>query len=598
MTRWSERASGSSVGARGICPDLSLVLEQIASGASVAEVVRQTDQLVAPAVEGNLIVGYSDPELGFVCHGPALGADALQELYESALVRPTSMFSRQVDAALRHEQVWDDLVRKATRGRFQTAWVVDFEQPDPEARGRLVFLSHVDRALGTTDREILERAVDLITIAVGRDHLQARINHGALHDEVTGLANRRLLLTRVGDTFDHDHATGGVLFVDLDRFKLVNDGLGHAAGDQLLREVAARFHRTARSIDLVARVGGDEFVVLCPDLESEAAVERAAERFAVALQEPVSLPGAEVVVSASIGVTHVRGRVDATALLRDADLAMYDAKQRGGNRIAVFHRGLRDRAASRLEMENALRDAISSEEMELHFQPVVRLCDGAMIGVESLLRWQRPGVGMVEPDTFVPVATDTGLIIPLGRWVIEQAVAAAARWPGLEVAANLAARQLNDPDLVGFVQQELARHEVAPERLCLEVTEADLMADSALVVAQLTELKALGVRLAIDDFGTGFATLDYLRRFAAADILKIDASFVAGVTDPSSHDLAIVSAAMVLADNLGFRAVAEGVETEGQRDILVDLGCEFAQGYLFSHAVTSQEIDALLTLAT
>jgi EAL domain-containing protein (putative c-di-GMP-specific phosphodiesterase class I) len=201
---------------------------------------------------------------------------------------------------------------------------------------------------------------------------------------------------------------------------------------------------------------------------------------------------------------------------------------------------------------------------------------------------------MVQPGAFVPVATDTGLILPLGRWVIEQAGAAAARWPEREVAANLSARQLTDADLVDFVAEVLARNGVAPNRLCLEVTEADLIVDTELVVDQLARFKALGVRLAIDDFGTGFATLDYLRRFASADVLKVDASFVAGVTDPSSHDLAIVSAAMVLADNLGFDTVAEGVETEAQREVLERLGCSQAQGYLFSRPVEAEAIDVMV----
>ena len=301
-----------------------------------------------------------------------------------------------------------------------------------------------------------------------------------------------------------------------------------------------------------------------------------------------------MVVSSSIGVLHATGVREPTAVLQDADLAMYEAKQQGRNRVARFHDGLRDRAIVRLEVENALRDAIRSDEMILHYQPVVRLRDGRMTGVEALLRWVRPGLGMVQPGAFVPVATDTGLILPLGRWVIEEAVAAAARWPELEIAANLSARQLTDVDLVEFVEDVLDRNRVRPSRLCLEVTEADLITDTELVVDQLARFKQLGVRLAIDDFGTGFATLDYLRRFASADILKVDASFVAGVTDPTSHDLAIVSAAMVLADNLGFETVAEGVETEAQREVLERLGCDLAQGYLFSPPVTADEIDRLL----
>ncbi|MCB0971421.1 MAG: EAL domain-containing protein, partial [Acidimicrobiales bacterium] len=247
-----------------------------------------------------------------------------------------------------------------------------------------------------------------------------------------------------------------------------------------------------------------------------------------------------------------------------------------------------------LEVESALREALRGDEMVLHFQPVVRLRDSVMVGVEALLRWERPGVGLVQPNDFVPVATDTGLILPLGRWVIDHACRAAARWPTLEVAANLSARQLADTDLVAFVADCVARHGVEPGHLCLEVTEADLLGDPDAVVEQLRRFKELGVRLAIDDFGTGFATLDYVRRFAAADILKVDASFVVGLGDPSSNDLAIVSAALVLADNLGFDTVAEGVETRAQRDVLNGLGCQLAQGHLFSESLPPEGIDSLL----
>ena len=460
--------------------------------------------------------------------------------------------------------------------------------------GRVTLLRSTSAALEPDELDLLGLVADLANIAVERHGLQARLAHGALHDELTGLPNRRYLLARLRDEFSAAQSQGGLLFVDLDRFKLINDSLGHEAGDKLLQEVTRRFQQALRPNDLVARVGGDEFVVLCPELEDADAVVRVADRLTTAMVEPIDLPGGRVVVSSSIGVVHVVGQREPTAVLQDADLAMYEAKQLGRNRTAVFHVGLRDRAIIRLEVENALRDAIRSEEMQLHYQPVIRLRDGRMTGVEALLRWQRPGVGMVQPGAFVPVATDTGLILPLGRWVIEQAGAAAARWPELEVAANLSARQLTDADLVDFVADVLERNHVAPNRLCLEVTEADLIMDTELVVDQLARFKALGVRLAIDDFGTGFATLDYLRRFASADILKVDASFVAGVTDPSSHDLAIVSAAMVLADNLGFDTVAEGVETEAQREVLERLGCSLAQGYLFSRPVEAEAIDVMI----
>ncbi len=451
--------------------------------------------------------------------------------------------------------------------------------PDPDAKAEAASVaSLVDRTR-------------VLTVIV--DELQARLAYGALHDEVTGLPNRRQILVRLQKAFDGDGATGGLLSIDLDRIKMINDTLGHDAGDGLLQEASRRFLAVVRPGDLVARVSGDQFVVHCPGLDTPEAVHRMAERITESLQAPIDLPGGRVVATASIGVVHVSGRADAGTVLQDAGLAMDEAKQRGRNRIARFHPRLREDARARLEVENALRDALAADELELHYQPVVRLTDGDMVGVEALLRWVRPGIGVVEPEAFIPVATETGLILAIGRWVIEQSVATVAQWPELYVAANLSARQLADADLVDFVRDTLGRHGVEPRRLCMEMTETDLIADTESVAAQLTGFRDLGVRLAIDDFGTGFATLDYLRRFAAAEILKIDGSFVAGITDPSSHDMAIVSAAMVLADNLGFETIAEGVETEAQRDVLTSLGCGYAQGYLYSRPVTAGEIDRM-----
>ncbi|CAN5913138.1 hypothetical protein BH23ACT2_BH23ACT2_10390 [soil metagenome] len=572
------------------------LIARIAGGAPVGEILHGLDQMVGRSITGSaLTVGFFDPEGAYRCEAPGLTPELVLALGATGITQPPTVSgAAATGVGYRRNEGWDAVVSAASGGRFTTAWVADVTGGEGVITGRVCLLRDRPNELSDHELGVLGMVSDLATIAIERHDLQARLDYGALHDDLTGLPNRRFLLTRVREAFGHDEARGGLLYVDLDRFKLINHSLGHEAGDELLREASRRFGRALRSIDVVGRVGGDEFVVLCPDLEGVEAVARVAARLSMSLTEPVDLRGARVVMSASVGVVHVVGRVEPTEALQDADLAMYEAKQQGRNRVMVFHDGLRDRARTRLETENALRDAVRSDEMELYFQPVVRLDDGALVGVEALLRWDRPGVGLVQPGSFVPVATDAGLILPLGRWVIEQAIEAAARWPCLEVAANLSAHQLTDVDLVAFVAADLAKHGVEPSRLCLEVTEADLIGDPDLVVDQLAGFKELGVRLAIDDFGTGFATLDYLRRFAAADVLKIDASFVAGVTDPSSHDMAIVSAAMVLAHNLGFEVIAEGVETDAQREVLERLGCELAQGYLFSPAVTAKELDELV----
>lgn len=574
----------------------TVLLERIARGAPVADTLRAIEHLGTHRIDGgHFAIGFYDPNGDYLCETIDVDPELLGILERTGITRPRRQPSvAEPLAVYRHNEGWDSVLRAASGGQYCTAWYADLTDGYGEIGGRVTLLrSHPD-PLTPAEVDVLGLVADLVTIAVERHDLQARLAHGALHDELTELPNRRLLLARLRELFSSPDSRGGILFVDLDRFKLINDSLGHEAGDQLLREVTARFNRTLRPHDMIARVGGDEFVVLCPDLEDVGLVARVAERLTEALAEPVDLPGGRVVVSASIGVVFVVGRAEPTAILRDADLAMYEAKQLGRNRTALFHDGLRERAVARLEVENALRDAVHYDEMRLHYQPVIRLRDRVMVGVEALLRWERPGLGMIQPNAFVPIATDTGLILPLGRWVIERACEAAARWPELEVAANLSARQLTDADLVDFVAEVLKRNRVRPNRLCLEVTEADLITDTGLVVDQLDRFKQLGVRLAIDDFGTGFATFDYLRRFASADILKIDGSFVAGVTDPTSHDLAIVSAAMVLADNLGFDTVAEGIETEAQSEVLERLGCSLAQGYLFSPPVPAEDIDDML----
>jgi diguanylate cyclase (GGDEF)-like protein/PAS domain S-box-containing protein len=579
--------------AANLLSDQTVLLERIARGAPVGESLRAVADLAARRIgDGDVVIGYFDGPR-YLAESPTIDDELLSVLERTGISRPPLQPLTSATEIIRTSDGWDSVVKAASGGRCVRAFTVDLTGSEGLV-GRLVVLRHHDADLTSEENEVIALAVDLATIAVDRHHLQARLAHGALHDELTGLPNRRYLLGRLRETFAVDGVRAGLLFVDLDRFKLINDSLGHDAGDQLLQEVSYRFRRALRPADLVARVGGDEFVVLCPDLDSPDAVAALAARLTDALAAPIDLPGGRVVVSASIGVVQAVGPAEPAEVLQDADLAMYDAKERGRNRTALFHVGLRDRALARLEVENALRDALRADEMVLHFQPVVRLGDRSMVGVEALLRWERPGIGLVKPSAFVPVATDTGLILPLGRWVIEQASRHAARWPTLEVAANLSARQLADADLVDFVADCLARHGVPPRQLCLEVTEADLVTDPDTIVDQLRRFKELGVRLAIDDFGTGFATLDYLRRFSTADILKVDASFVAGLNDPSSHDLAIVSAALVLADNLGFDTVAEGVETAAQAEVLERLGCELAQGHLFSPSITADAIDELL----
>ena len=574
--------------------DQASVLERIARGAPLDETLDAVARLLSHRLDQvGVVIGYGDQRGGWHDRTLNVSREVVAVLDRTAVIRPhvsEGGFDGRLPRTILRSPGWSAVVRAATGSSAQGCWALDLVTGPGRVIGRLVVLLTEDRPATPAEAELVDRAGDLVTIAVERQGMQERMERQALHDDLTGMANRHLLMQAIeAASLANPEGSVGLLFCDLDRFKLINDSLGHEAGDRLLVEVANRFRRGVRPGDLVARMGGDEFVVLCPGVDSEEVILRVADRLAMMLTEPIDLPGTRVVVSASIGVVCASGPVtDPSMLLRDADLAMYEAKQEGRGRHAVFRPELRSQAVERLELENALRVALRADEMQLEYQPIVSLVDGSLKGYEALLRWHRPGVGIVGPNDFIPVATETGLIVDIGRWVIQEAVAEAARWTDTPVAVNLAARQLVDPDLVDFVALQLAEHDLPAGRLCLEVTESDLMADPQTSGDVLRQLKELGVRLAIDDFGTGFATLDYVRRFAFADILKIDGSFIAGIAEPKSRDKAIVEASLVLARTLGFETVAEGVETEEQRLQLVELKCELAQGHLFSKPVPAE----------
>jgi diguanylate cyclase (GGDEF)-like protein/PAS domain S-box-containing protein len=415
----------------------------------------------------------------------------------------------------------------------------------------------------------------------------------ALHDPLTGLPNRSLFMDRLGQALrrlDRRNRVLAVLFVDLDRFKIINDRFGHAAGDETLLAVGTRLREVLRPSDTVARLGGDEFVALCEDLESDQAAVRVAERVLAALDRPMPCAGQEVTCSASIGIALTR-RADATAdaLLRDADMAMYRAKETGRHRIEVFDNSARLRNQARLQTAEELRLAVDSDQLRVVYQPIVHLGQATPAGVEALVRWQHPRRGLLAPAEFIEVAEDTGLVVPLGAWVLRRACRDLTQildqgGPGggsdLVMSVNLSARQLSEPALVAMVEGVLAEFGLAPWRLCFEITESVLMDDVDLAIAVLSDLRALGVRLAIDDFGTGYSSLGYLQRFPV-DIVKLDRAFVGGLGGDSAAD-AIAAAVINLGHALGLSVIAEGVETEEQLTVLRALRCDRAQGYLWS----------------
>ncbi len=475
---------------------------------------------------------------------------------------------------------------------------------------------YVPEARGPEPDELLllERATHLAAIAVERADFEATLEHQALHDKLTGMPNRSLLLDRIEQALARSRRLGtwlAVLFIDLDDFKLINDSLGHAAGDRLLQQVAARFHRPLRAGDTVGRFGGDEFLLVCEDVDGEAGAKAVATRLAIELEQPFELDDTPVFVRASVGIALAGGddpvpsespvvddlAHEAESLVRNADAAMYRAKERGRSRYEVFEEDLHLRVVKRLDLERELHRAVADDQIVVHYQPMIDLRTGGVVAVEALARWDRPGRGLVPPAEFIPAAEEIGLIIPLGERVLELAARQLVEWrtlaPDLSMMVNLSVRQLADDRFLERVAAVLDATGVEPGRLCFEVTESALAAGLGLVET-LRLLCDTGVGFAIDDFGTGYATLDYVRRFPMANHLKIDQSFVAGLDQPGSPDRAIISAAIVLGQSLGFTVVAEGVETESQLAVLRELDCDVVQGYLFSRPAPPERIAELL----
>jgi len=428
----------------------------------------------------------------------------------------------------------------------------------------------------------------------GRVRAEDDLRRQALSDALTGLPNRAGLDVELTRRLAGTNAPVGLLFVDLDHFAAVNTSLGTAAGDELLLVVAERLRGCAREAATTARLSGDEFVVV-DDLDVSGATALA-QRVLAAIGEPVVVQGLEIVVSASVGVAVTAGPEDTPErLLHHAAVAMHRAKARGRRRVEVHDPARTDAVVDRLRLLGELRRSISDGDLRLHFQPRIGLAAGTMTGVEALVRWQHPVRGLLPPSEFIDVAEESGLVRELGTWVLEAAVAQAARWAGdpaqrtVEMAVNVSARQLADPGLVGAVTAVLGRHGLDPHLLVLEVTETALMTDPDAAAAALRALKELGVGIAVDDFGTGYASLTYLQRFPV-DELKIDRSFVMGLGVNDGDD-AIVATCVQLAHAMGIRAVAEGVETEAQRLALIGMDCDFVQGYHFARPLTASALE-------
>jgi diguanylate cyclase (GGDEF)-like protein len=473
-------------------------------------------------------------------------------------------------------------------------WAFPAIDPGGEQRGAIVVVTRSE-AMPTDDEiRFLDGLAQVVAIGIERASLEATMAHRALHDPLTGLPNRALIVDRLEQAvsrLDREPASLSVLLVDIDRFKALNETWGPDVGDRVLIEVAGRLLGSLRLGDTVGRISSDQFLLICggavgfdPSVVARRVIE--------STNEPIRLPtGEEIHITASVGVVALSDtNRTPTAIIGNAESAVAKAVEGGRARFVLFDEGLQQAALARHDTEKALHTAIVSGELVLHYQPVCSVHNGQMVGAEALVRWQRPGHGLQGPAEFIDIAEDTGLIVPLGAWVIEEVARDLVKWPKAKsgrwpvVTVNLSARQLADESLVPMVDETLRAYGLAPARIGFEVTESMEVDDLESAIDTLDALSNRGCRIAIDDFGIGYATLDYLRRFSMANVLKVDRSFVAGL-GRSREDTAIVKASLALAKALDMQVVAEGVEERSQLADLADLGCDFAQGFALSAPV-------------
>lgn len=474
-----------------------------------------------------------------------------------------------------------------------------FEYPCHSPTERRWFVARVTRFSAGG----LARAVIAHEDITERRRAEERLRYQAFHDSLTNLANRQLFVDRLEQALaraERLESIVAVLFMDLDNFKIVNDSFGHEVGDRLLVAVAERFKSRLRQKDTLARFGGDELVILLEDVEGPTDAGRMAERIIEELRKPFYLNGHEILTSTSIGIS-LRDSADVSVdeMLRNADTAMYHAKRKDSGSYAVFEPAMHIRILRRLKLEHDLKEAVARGQFKLHYQPLVDIKSGSIIGTEALVRWEHPERGLLSPNEFIPVAEETGLIVPLGKWVLAEACRQACAWRSefatpLKMNVNLSVRQFQHPDLVEDVAEVLRQTGLEPACLSLEITESVAMIEPERTAAMLRELRELGLRLAIDDFGTGHSSLTYLIRRFRMDILKIDRSFIGEVANDPEYKV-IVSGIVGIARGLNLEVVAEGIETAEQYELLQSVGCDMGQGYFFSRPLSGEALSALLS---
>ncbi|BAZ46314.1 response regulator receiver modulated diguanylate cyclase/phosphodiesterase [Chondrocystis sp. NIES-4102] len=508
-----------------------------------------------------------------------------------------------VDYITKPFQVEEVLVRVKNHLALQSAKAEVFglnQILEQKVKERTIQLKIANEQLAATNEQLTQEILE-------RQKAEKRLIQDALYDSLTGLANRTLLMERIDFTLSrakrNPNYLFALLFIDLDRFKIINDSLGHLVGDKLLIAIAKLLQEGLRDVDTVARLGGDEFVILLDDIHDLKDATKVGDRLQEKLKIPFNFKGQTIVTSASIGIVLSSGGYNnSSQILRDADIAMYRAKEKGKARYEVFDRDMYLQTLKVIELERDLRLALSKQEFSLHYQPIVSLNKNTLAGFEALLRWHHPRIGLISPKEFIPIAEDTGLISSIGDWVLFQACQQLATWQkdyvhipeiaSLKISVNVVSQQLQEPEFIAKLDDILQQTGLDSSCLRLEITERVLVDSGINTQNTLLEIKKRKIKLSIDDFGTGYSSLSYLRRLPI-DNLKIDGSFVEGI-NKDVEDLEIVKTIITLAHILGMDAIAEGVETIEQVRQLRDLGCEFAQGYLFSKPLEPKVINSLL----
>ncbi|HEU4426421.1 MAG TPA: EAL domain-containing protein [Pilimelia sp.] len=574
---------------------LQEILDAITGGAQA---------LLGDEVAGLRLFDPDDPEMLLLVSAKGLPADLTRRLWRIPVDQAgaTGQAARSGQLVVVNQYARSPLrIPQLVAIDIQSAMAAPVHNKEKVIGGLVVASYRPDRYYTPSDQQALRVFAEQVSLAVTDAKTQEAM-HQAFHDSLTGLASRGLFMDRLEYALacaQRDRTQLAVLFVDLDRFKVVNDSLGHTAGDRVLIGVADRLRSSLRANDTAARLGGDEFAVVIDQVADPSDAVAVGNRIIEALEAPFVIEGREVFVNASIGIAfNTEQSIDGHDLIRNADLAMYQAKRNGKGRCEIFEATAVPTPIGRLDLEAELHRGLSRDEFVLHYQPVVDLRTGAAVGVEALVRWQHPERGLVPPSQFVPLAEETGLILPLGRWVLHEACRQASEWnvrrdqrPPLTISVNVSARQLNQPDLPDIVAAALAESGLDPALLMLEITESLLLRDTEATVEVLRRLGELRVHLAIDDFGTGYSSLTHLHRFPV-DTIKLDRSFVREIPADAKAS-ALVRAVVQLGDMLGLTTIAEGIEAVDQFDQLRAAGCGLGQGYLFAKPLEPHEIEAL-----